>query len=340
MDTNTGAQYRVDHAAREAVEFTPTPLDRNAPFYVAGHRGLAGSAFWRRLETAGFKQLVGRSSSELDLTDRRGVFDFFEQTKPRYVLLAAAKVGGILANETYPVDFLTENLRIQSNVLDAALEHRAERVLFLGSSCIYPKFAEQPIREDSLMTGHLEPTNDAYAIAKIAGIMQIQAVRRQYGLPWISAMPTNLYGPNDNFSLTGSHVLPALIQRYDAAVRLGKDSVENWGTGTPRRELLHVDELADACLYLLEHYDGPEQVNVGTGSDVTIQEIAEIIAHAVGFTGETLWDTSKPDGTPQKLLDVSKLAKLGWKSQVSLEQGIQSTVDWYRRNMDDLTERG
>jgi len=295
---------------------------------------------WRRLERAGFTNLIGRSSTDLNLTDRAAVFAFFAETQPRYVVLAAAKVGGILANETYPVEFLSMNLQIQTNVLDAALQHRVERVLFLGSSCIYPKYAAQPIREDSLMTGHLEPTNDAYAIAKIAGIMQVQAVRREYGLPWISAMPTNLYGPNDNFSPRGSHVLPALIRRYDEAVQTGAAEVVNWGTGTPRREFLHVDELADACLYLLEHYDGPEQVNVGTGTDVTIREIAEIIGKVVGFTGETVWDSTKPDGTPQKLLDVSGLAEIGWKSTVGLEDGIRSTVEWFRAHQNELTERG
>ena len=334
-----GPGFRIDHDARENVDYTPGPLDRDAPFYVAGHKGLAGSAMWRRLEQAGFTNLVGRTSRELDLTDRDAVFRFFADVQPRYVVLAAAKVGGILANSTYPVEFLTVNLQIQTNVLDAALKHQVERVLFLGSSCIYPKYAVQPIREDSLMTGHLEPTNDAYAIAKIAGIMQVQAVRREYGLPWISAMPTNLYGPNDNFSPQGSHVLPALIRRYDDAVREGAGRVVNWGTGTPRREFLHVDELADACLYLLEHYDGPEQVNVGTGTDVTIREIADTIARIVGFEGDTVWDTSKPDGTPQKLLDVSKLADAGWSSRVSLEDGLRSTIGWYREHRDHLTQR-
>jgi GDP-L-fucose synthase len=248
------------------------------------------------------------------------------------VVLAAAKVGGILANDTYPADFLTENLQIQLNVMDAALEAGVERLLFLGSSCIYPKFATQPITEDSLLTGHLEPTNDAYAVAKIAGILQVQAVRRQHGLPWISAMPTNLYGPGDNFSPKGSHVLPALIRRYDEAAQAGDASVTNWGTGTPRREFLHVDDLAAATLHLLEHFDGPQQVNVGTGTDVSIREIAETIAGIVGFTGRTEWDESKPDGTPQKLLDVTKLSRAGWTSQISLEDGLRSTVEWYRTN--------
>jgi len=323
---------------RDRVEFTTGPLDRSSRFYVAGRRGLVGSAIWRRLEAEGFTDLVGRSSSDLDLKDRDAVFAFFAETKPRYVVLAAAKVGGILANNTFPVDFLSENLRIQVNVLDAAVKHGVERLLFLGSSCIYPRLAPQPIKEDSLLTGHLEPTNDAYAIAKIAGILQIQAVRRQYGLPWISAMPTNLYGPGDNFSPTGSHVLPALIRRYDDAAKSGATSVTNWGTGTPRREFLHVDDMAAACLHLLEHYDGPSQVNVGTGSDVTIKEIADAVARVAGFTGETKWDTTKPDGTPQKLLDVSKLADAGWIAQISLEDGLRSTVQWYRDHVDTIRQ--
>ncbi|WP_375385835.1 GDP-L-fucose synthase family protein [uncultured Microbacterium sp.] len=322
--------------AADGVEYTPGELDRDATFYVAGHRGLVGSAIWRKLEASGFDRLVGKPSSELDLKDRDAVFAYMSETKPKYVVLAAAKVGGILANSTYPVDFLSDNLRIQVNVLDAALANNVERVLFLGSSCIYPKYAAQPIREDSLLTGHLEETNDAYAIAKIAGIMQTQAVRRQYGLPWISAMPTNLYGPNDNFSPKGSHVLPALIRRYDEAAHSGAGSVTNWGTGTPRREFLHADDMADACLHLLEHYDGPDQVNVGTGSDVTIREIAHTIAEVVRFEGETEWDTSKPDGTPQKLLDVSKLADAGWTSKISLAEGIDRTVAWYREHVGTL----
>ena len=317
----------------ESVLFQPSSLERNAPFYVAGHRGLVGSAIWRHLESEGFTNLVGRTSSDLDLKDRDAVFAFFEEAKPQYVVLAAAKVGGILANSTYPVDFLSENLRIQVNVLDAAREHGVERLLFLGSSCIYPKFAEQPIREDSLLTGHLEPTNDAYAIAKIAGIMHIQSVRRQYGLPWISAMPTNLYGPGDNFSPEGSHVLPALIRRYDEAAKSGTPVVTNWGTGSPRREFLHVDDMASACLHLMENYDGPSQVNVGTGSDVTIFELAQLVAAAVGYEGQINWDTTKPDGTPRKLLDVSKLTEAGWKSSIGLEVGIRSTVEWYRNNI-------
>lgn len=318
----------------ESTGFHAGPLERDACFYVAGHRGLVGSAIWRRLKSEGFSNLLGRTSTELDLKDREAVFAFFAAQKPRYVILAAAKVGGILANNTYPVDFLSDNLRIQVNVLDAAREHGTERLLFLGSSCIYPKFAEQPIREDSLLTGHLEPTNDAYAIAKIAGIMHVQAIRRQYGLPWISAMPTNLYGPEDNFSPTGSHVLPALIRRYDEAAASGSPSVTNWGSGSPRREFLHVDDMAAACLHLMENYDGPEQVNVGTGQDVTIKDLASIVADAVGYTGQIEWDSSKPDGTPRKLLDVSKLASSGWTPSIDLVAGIRSTVEWYRNNVE------
>lgn len=315
---------------------TPNKLDRGARVYVAGHRGLVGSAIMRRLVADGFVNVVGKTSTELDLRNRDAVFGYFEQVRPRYVVLAAAKVGGILANSTYPVDFLSENVRIQVNVLDAALQFGVERLLFLGSSCIYPKFAEQPIKEEALLTGHLEPTNDAYAIAKIAGILHVQAVRRQYGLPWISAMPTNLYGPNDNFSPTGSHVLPAMIRRYDDAVASNATSVTNWGTGTPRREFLHADDMADACLHLLENYDSPQHVNIGSGTDVTIREIAEIIASVTGYQGETLWDSDKPDGTPQKLLDVSKLSDTGWRSKIDLRDGLERTVAWYRANADIL----
>jgi GDP-L-fucose synthase len=321
---------------KSGVEVSLGELDRGATFYVAGHRGLVGSAIVRRAEAAGFANIIGKTSAELDLRNRDAVFEFFAEARPRYVVLAAAKVGGIMANNTYPVDFISDNLRIQVNVLDAAREAEVDRLLFLGSSCIYPKFAEQPIREESLLTGHLEPTNSAYAIAKIAGILQVQAVRRQYGLPWISAMPTNLYGPNDNFSPTGSHVLPALIRRYDEAMAASAPSVTNWGTGSARREFLHVDDMADACLYLLEHYDGPAQINVGTGSDVTIREIAETVASVVGYTGVTEWDTTKPDGTPRKLLDVSKLAQLGWTSKISLQEGIERTVAWYRDHIGAL----
>jgi GDP-L-fucose synthase len=328
----------LTNTVTDQESFKPESLDRGATFYVAGHRGLVGSAIWRKLESEGFTNLLGAARSELDLKDRPSVFDYVTGHKPKYLVLAAAKVGGILANNTYPVDFLTDNLQMQVNVLDAALEAGVERVLFLGSSCIYPALAPQPIKEEYLLTGHLEPTNDAYAIAKIAGILHIQSVRRQYGLPWISAMPTNLYGPGDNFSPKGSHVLPAIIRRYEEAKLGGAESVTNWGSGSPRREFLHVDDMAAASLHLLENYDGPAQVNVGTGSDVTIREIAAVVADVVGYTGKTEWDTSKPDGTPQKLLDVSKLASAGWSSQISLRDGVASTVDWYRANIDSLRE--
>jgi GDP-L-fucose synthase len=307
-------------------------LDRTVPVYIAGHRGLVGSALLRNFRAAGFTNLLVRSRAELDLTDRAATFDFIHQARPQVVIDAAARVGGIMANNTYPADFLSENLQIQVNLLDAAVAARVPRLLFLGSSCIYPKYSPQPITESALLTGPLEPTNDAYAIAKIAGILQVQAVRRQYGLPWISAMPTNLYGPSDNFSPSGSHLLPALIRRYEEAKASGAPEVTNWGTGTPRRELLHVDDLASACLYLLEHFDGPTQVNVGTGVDHTIAEIADMVATAVGYTGETSWDPTKPDGTPRKLLDVSVLRETGWQPAIALRDGIESTVAWYREN--------
>jgi GDP-L-fucose synthase len=307
-------------------------LDRALPVYIAGHRGLVGSALLRRFQAEGFTNLIVQPHNQLDLTDRATTFEFVLESRPQVLIDAAARVGGIMANDTYPADFLSENLQIQVNLLDAAVAARVPRLLFLGSSCIYPKFAPQPINEGALLTGPLEPTNDAYAIAKIAGILQVQAVRRQYGLAWISAMPTNLYGPDDNFSTAGSHLLPALIRRYEEAKASGVPEVTNWGTGTPRRELLHVDDLASACLYLLEHFDGPNHVNVGTGVDHTIREIADMVAAAVGYTGETCWDPTKPDGTPRKLLDISVLRDAGWQSGIALRDGIEATVTWYRAN--------
>lgn len=312
---------------------TGPTLDRSAPFYVAGHRGLAGSAMVRRLRTAGFSDLIERSSDELDLRDRGAVFDFFAGTRPEYVVLAAARVGGIGANHAHPVDFLSDNLRIQVNVLDAARVTRVRRLLFLGSSCIYPKFAPQPINEDALLSGALEPTNDAYAVAKIAGIMQVRAVRQQDGLSWITAMPTNLYGPNDNFDPDRAHVLPALIRRYDRAAATDAPSVTNWGTGTVRREFLHADDLADACLHLLDHYDDDQHVNVGTGTDVTIAELADMVAAAVGYRGRTEWDPAQPDGTPRKLLNITRIAATGWFPQIGLAEGIAQTVRWFRSQM-------
>lgn len=306
------------------------PLDRSAKFYIAGHRGMVGSAIWREAQKQGFSSLVGKTSKELDLKNRTAVFDFFASEQPRYVVLAAAKVGGILANSRYPQEFLSENLQIQVNVMDAALEHGVERLLFMGSSCIYPKFAPQPIKEEHLMTGHLEATNDAYAIAKIAGLIQVQAVRREYSKQWISAMPTNLYGPGDNYSPEGSHVLPALIRRFEEARLNNLPYITNWGTGTPRREFLHVDDLASASLFLIENYDGDSHVNVGTGEDLTIKELAELVATEVGYEGEILWDSSKPDGTPRKLLDVSILDSMGWRSSVELKQGIAAAVEDFR----------
>ena len=306
------------------------PLDRSAKFYIAGHRGMVGSAIWRAAERQGFSNLVGRTSKELDLTNRSAVFEFFAEEKPKYVALAAAKVGGILANDTFPVDFLSENLQIQVNVMDAALEHDVERLLFMGSSCIYPKFASQPITEESLMTGHLETTNDAYAIAKIAGIKQVQSVRKQHHKNWISVMPTNLYGPGDNYSEQGSHVLPALIRRFETARLEGYAKVTNWGTGSPMREFLYVDDLAEASLFLMENYDGDQQINVGVGEDLTIKELANLVASEVDYQGEIDWDTTKPDGTPRKLLDVSKIHAMGWKAKTSLKDGIKLAVADYR----------
>ncbi|MFF7792333.1 NAD-dependent epimerase/dehydratase family protein [Streptomyces sp. NPDC007991] len=315
------------------------PLDRSARVFVAGGSGLVGSAVRRELRREGFTDVVAPGSAELDLGERQAVFDWFAVMRPDVVVLAAARVGGIKANAARPAQFLSDNLRIQVNVLDAAREHGVERLLFLGSSCIYPKFAEQPIREVALLTGPLEPTNDAYAIAKIAGILQVQAVRRQYGLPWISAMPTNLYGPGDNFHAEHSHVLASLMRRFHEAQESGARRVVNWGSGTPRREFLHVDDLARACLHLIEHYDADGPVNVGTGTDLTIRELAELVADAVGYRGSVEWDTKQPDGTPRKLLDVSRLTALGWTPRIGLREGIARTYAWYVENLESGTVR-
>ncbi len=311
-------------------------IDKSATTYVAGHLGLVGSAIWRRLEADGYTNLVGRTSSDVDLRDREATFDLLREVRPRYLILAAARVGGILANDQFPAEFLSDNLRVQLNVMDAAQETDVERLVFLGSSCIYPKHAQQPIKEEYLMTGALEPTNDAYAIAKIAGILQVQSARKQYGRRWVSAMPTNLYGPGDNFSPATSHVLPALIRRYVDAKETGLERVTNWGSGSPQREFLHVDDLARAIVLLLEKYDSPEPINVGTGEDQSIREIAELVARVVGYEGEIEWDTSKPDGMPRKLLDVSRLKALGWSPTVSLEDGLRDTVDWYHEHRAEI----
>ena len=312
------------------------PLERTSRIYIAGHRGLAGSAIWRHLVSEGFTDLIGASSAELDLRDRDGVFDFMRENQPDVVIDAAARVGGIHANNTFSADFLSDNLQIQVNLMDAANDIDVDRLLFLGSSCIYPKYAEQPIKESSLLTGILEPTNDAYAIAKIAGIMQVQAARKQYGRHWISAMPTNLYGPGDNFHPENSHVRPALMRRIHGAKTNGDAEVVIWGSGTPRREFLYVDDLAKATLFLLENYDDPGTINVGVGEDLPIHDLAALIADIVGYEGELVQDASKPDGTPRKLLDVSRLNDLGWHATTGLRDGISSTYDWYLGHLSTL----
>jgi GDP-L-fucose synthase len=316
------------------------PLDRSGRIFIAGRRGLVGSAVWRHLRAEGFTALLGPDSTQLDLRNRSAVFDWFSLHQPQAVVLAAARVGGIRANAIHPTQFLSDNLRIQVNVMDAALRHGVERLLFLGSSCIYPRECAQPIREEALLTGPLEETNEAYAIAKIAGIMQIRAVRRQHGLPWICAMPTNLYGPGDNFHPECSHVLPSLIRRYHQAYLQKAPKVVNWGTGTPRREFLHADDLARACLILLERYDGDLPVNVGTGEDLTIGELAQMVAAVIGFEGDVEWDSLQPDGTPRKVLDISRISAMGWKPGISLEDGIRSTYAWYTSTGADTVRHG
>lgn len=301
--------------------------------FVAGHGGLVGSAIVRRLRDEPGVELLLRRRTEVDLLDQSAVRAFFATERPEQVYLAAARVGGILANDTRPAEFIHENLLLQSNVIDAAYRSGTRKLLFLGSSCIYPKMAPQPMSEDCLLTGPLEPTNEWYAIAKIAGLKTCQAYRKQYGFDAICAMPTNLYGPGDNFDLVGSHVLPALIRKFSEAARAGVGEVEIWGSGTPRREFLHVDDLAGACVFLMQHYSQPSPVNVGWGEDVSIAELAALVAQAVGYTGQLRYDPSKPDGTPRKLLDVSRLSALGWKARIRLAEGIRSTVDWYRQHV-------
>jgi GDP-L-fucose synthase len=304
--------------------------------FVAGHRGLVGSAIVRHLRAAGFDNLVLRARNELDLTRQSAVESFFAEVRPEYVFFAAAKVGGILANDSFPAEFLQDNLVIQTNIIDAAYRNGTRKLLFLGSSCIYPKHAPQPMPEDCLLTGPLEPTNEWYAIAKIAGLKMCQAYRKQYGFNAISAMPTNLYGPGDNFSLKNSHVLPALLRKIHEAKAAGAEQVEVWGTGKPRREFLHVDDLADACLFLMQNYDGDGWVNVGWGRDETIAELADTIRRVVGFTGSLRFDASKPDGTPRKLLDTTRLSSLGWSPKIGLEAGIRSTYEWFLNNRSSL----
>ncbi|MCR5746649.1 MAG: GDP-L-fucose synthase [Lachnospiraceae bacterium] len=305
-------------------------MEKNAKIYVAGHRGLVGSAIVRSLEREGYTNIVKRTHKELDLTDQKAVFDFFENEKPEYVVLAAAHVGGINANQSAPADFIYINSAIQCNVIGAAHKYKVKKLLFLGSSCIYPRMAKQPITESELLTGPLEKTNEGYAIAKISGLMMCRFFKQQYGDDFISCMPTNLYGPNDNFNLSSSHVLPALIRKFDDAKENGSPAVTLWGTGAPLREFLYVDDMADACVYLLQNYSGEEHVNIGTGKEISIKELAELVKETVGYTGEIVWDDSMPDGTPRKLLDVSKLHDIGWSEKVSLREGIKLSYEWYK----------
>lgn len=307
-------------------------MEKQAKIYIAGHRGMVGSAIERRLRKDGFENIVTRSSKELDLRNQQAVNSFFETEKPDYVFLAAAKVGGIVANNTYRAEFIYENLMIESNIIHAAFVNKVTKLLFLGSSCIYPKLAPQPLKEEYLLSDYLEPTNQPYAIAKIAGIELCDGYRAQYGCNFISAMPTNLYGPNDNYDLEKSHVLPALLRKFITAKKNNVAAVELWGTGTPKREFLHVDDLADACLYLMETYNEKGLVNVGWGTDVSILELAQIVKQVVGYEGELKFDTSKPDGTPRKLMDVTKLTNLGWKATITLENGIKAVYDDIKDN--------
>ena len=305
-------------------------MEKNSKIYVAGHRGLVGSAIVRKLEKEGYQNLLLRASSQVDLRDQQAVKDFFEKEKPEYVFMAAAKVGGINANNTHPAEFLYDNLCIQNNVIHQSYKNQVKKLLFLGSSCIYPKNAPQPIKEEYLLSGYLEPTNDAYAIAKIAGIKMCQSYHKQYGSNFISAMPTNLYGPGDNYDLKNSHVLPALLRKFHEAKEKGEANVTIWGTGKPRREFLHSDDLAEACLFLMEHYNDPAIINIGVGKDISIGEMAQMIKKISGFNGELVFDTSMPDGTFQKLLDVSKLNALGWQAKIGFEEGLKKTYEEYR----------
>ncbi|MDE6219897.1 MAG: GDP-L-fucose synthase [Lachnospiraceae bacterium] len=309
-------------------------MNKSDKIYVAGHRGLVGSAIVRNLEAKGYTNVIGRTHRELDLTSQQAVRDFFEAERPDVVVLAAAKVGGINANNTAPAEFVYENMQIQCNVIQCCHEYHVKKLLFLGSTCIYPRMAPQPIPEDALLTGPLEETNEAYAIAKISGLEMCKFYKRQYGDDFISCMPTNLYGPYDNYDLSGSHVMPAMIRKFHDAKRDNASSVELWGTGTPLREFLYVDDMADACVFLLEHYDGEQHVNIGTGKEVTIRELAETVRRVVGYQGEIVWNQDMPDGTPRKLTDVTKLHNLGWTHKVELEEGVQLAYNWFKENVE------
>lgn len=315
-------------------------MNKTDKIYVAGHRGLVGSAIVRNLQSKGYSNIVGRTHQELELTDQQAVRKFFEEERPDVVVLAAAKVGGINANNTTPAEFIYDNLQVQCNVIQCCHQYKVKKLLFLGSTCIYPKMAPQPIPEDALLTGPLETTNEAYAVAKIAGMEMCKFYKRQYGDDFISCMPTNLYGPHDNYDLKGSHVLPAMIRKFHEAKLSNAPSVELWGTGTPLREFLYVDDMADACVFLLENYEGEQHVNIGTGKEVTIKELAEMVKKTVGFEGEIIWNDSMPDGTPRKLTDVTKLHALGWRHKVELEEGIGMAYDWFKENVDHARMNG
>jgi len=324
------------YASNREFSFTFAAMEKNARIYVAGHRGMVGSAIVRQLEQQGYSHIITRTSSEVDLRNQHAVQTFFSETKPEYVFLAAAKVGGIHANNVYRAEFLYDNLMIETNIIDAAYRNYCKKLLFLGSSCIYPKMAEQPLKEESLLSGFLEPTNEPYAIAKIAGIKLCEAYRDQYGCNFISGMPTNLYGPNDNYDLNNSHVLPALIRKFHTAKLNGDSEVEVWGTGSPLREFLHVDDLAEACMHLMLHYNEKLFVNIGTGEDLSIKALAEMVKEIIGFEGTIRWNTEKPDGTPRKLMDVSRIQASGWKHRISLYDGIASVYEDFKTK--ELTE--
>lgn len=313
-------------------------MTKDSKIYIAGHNGMVGSAVWEMLHNLGFQNLIGFSSRDLDLTDQISVKDFFEDTRPDYVVNAAARVGGILANNNYPYQFLMDNMLIQNNLIDSALKSDVQKFIFLGSSCIYPKYADQPIREESLLTSSLEPTNEWYAIAKISGVKSCEAIRKQYNKDFISLMPTNLYGPRDNFDLETSHVLPAMIRKFHEAKKFEHNSVTLWGTGTPRREFLHVKDMAKAVVFALQNSFPDNLYNVGTGFDLSISELASLVKSIVGYKGETKWDTSKPDGTPRKLMDVNKINNLGWKAQISLNDGIEQTYKWFKANTEEIKQ--